>query len=212
MRPVSSSFRGLSFLLSIAAAVVASSDEASGVVVPLWRGETVQDLHREYNNVFRHGNRNAASHRWATFLIDRASQMAPSKLEYMFSGFCAVSGSPVRPSDYGRYLLRLESAVAHAPAEKGFMYYCCWPCVCDTQDFIKVDTKTVTTSEGPKRYRFAVIGNPCDHPEKLTEHFVQPFGLRDTTLEREAPEVRCTSDGSLEGATMSDHGFVIISM
>ena len=78
MRPVSSSFRGLSFLLSIAAAVVASSDEASGVVVPLWRGETVQDLHREYNNVFRHGNRNAASHRWATFLIDRASQMAPS--------------------------------------------------------------------------------------------------------------------------------------
>ena len=32
-----------------------------------------------------------------------------SKLEYMFSGFCAVSGSPVRPSDYNRYGLKLET-------------------------------------------------------------------------------------------------------
>ena len=212
MRPVSSSFRGLSFLLSIAAAVVASSDEASGVVVPLWRGETVQDLHREYNNVFRHGNRNAASHRWATFLIDRASQMAPSKLEYMFSGFCAVSGSPVRPSDYGRYLLRLESAVAHAPAEKGFMYYCCWPCVCDTQDFIRADTKTITTKTETRVAHFAVIGNPCAYPEKLDEPFVQPFDGRSTTLRRDAAEVRCGADGSLEGATLSDHGHVIIGL
>ena len=189
-----------------------AQENEAAAVTPLWRGETVQDLHREYGNVFRHGNRNAASHRWATFLLERAPQMGAEKLAYMFSGFCAVSGSPVRPNDYGRYMLRLESVVAQAPAQAGFMYYCCWPCVCDTQDFIKVDTKTVTTSDGPKQYRFAVIGNPCDRPEKLKETFIQPFGFRETTLEREAPEVRCTADGSLEGATMSDHGFVIISM
>jgi hypothetical protein len=27
----------------------------------------------------------------------------------VYSGFCAVSGSPVRPNDYNRYLLRLDT-------------------------------------------------------------------------------------------------------
>ena len=56
---------------------------------------SVQDLHREYNNIFRYGNRNAASHRWSTFLLDRADQMTPERLNFFFPGFCAVSGSPV---------------------------------------------------------------------------------------------------------------------
>lgn len=180
-------------------------------VLDKWDATTVQDLHKEYQNIFRYGNRNAASHLWATFLLQRAHQMSDTKLQLMFSGFCAVSGSPVRPSDYGRYQLSLP-AVNQGGNEVGFMYYCCWPCVCDTQDFIRVDTKTVTTSEGTKKYRFAVIGNPCDHPEQLKESFVQPFGSRTTTLEREAIEVRCGSDGELVGATLSDHGYVIISL
>jgi hypothetical protein len=205
-------FYSFGFSLLVISSLFGGASASDGSIVPHWRGETVQDLHQEYGNVFRHGNRNAASHRWATFLLDRASQMVPDKLRYMFSGFCAVSGSPVRPSDYGRYQLRLASVVEGRPAEVGFMYYCCWPCVCDTQDYIRVDTKTITTSEGPQQFRFAVIGNPCDHPEKLHDTFVQPFGFRSTTLAREAPEVNCNADGSLEGATMSDHGFVIISM
>lgn len=40
----------------------------------------------------------------------RSEQMTHEKLAYMFSGFCAVSGSPVRPSDYNRYKLTLERA------------------------------------------------------------------------------------------------------
>ena len=39
---------------------------------------------------------------------------------------------------------------------RGFMYYCCWPCVCDTNDFIRVDTRNVTTAEGTRQYHFAV--------------------------------------------------------
>ena len=66
-----------------------------------------------------------------------------------------------------------------------FMHYCCWPCVCDVQDFVKVDTITVTTrDQGPVKMHFAVIGDPCEHPEKLREPFVQPFDGRYTTLER----------------------------
>lgn len=86
---------------------------------------TVQDLHREYGNIFRHGNRNAASHLWAAFLLDRAHMMTPERLELMFSGFCAVSGSPVRPSDYTRY--RLTLPLVAGGNRSGYMYYCCAP-------------------------------------------------------------------------------------
>ena len=199
-----------------ALAVSENSADASREVAPPvqqvstpWRGETVQDLWNEYRNIFKFGNRNAASHLWSTFILERSAQMSPKKLELFFSGFCAVSGSPVRPNDYNRYLLRLDTV--DGKKRVGAMHYCCWPCVCDTQDFIRVDTKTVVTTEGPRKYHFAVLGNPCDKAHKLHEPFVQPFGFRQTTLAQEAAEVRCV-DGKLQGATLSDHGFIIINM
>ena len=69
---------------------------------PRWDGTTVHDLHREYSNIFKFGNRNAASHRWASFLIDRAWQMSVDRVTELFTGFCAVSGSPVTANDYRR--------------------------------------------------------------------------------------------------------------
>ena len=32
--------------------------------------------------------------------------------------------------------------------ETGFTYYCCWPCVCDTEDFIKVNQHCCIASKG----------------------------------------------------------------
>jgi len=177
-----------------------------------WRGEHVRDLHQQYYNIFKHGNRNAASHLWSSFLLDRSHEMTHDKLTYMFSGFCAVSGSPVQPQDRTRYRLNLDKI--GGGKHIGYMYYCCWPCVCDTQDFIKVDTKNVTLLGGETRkYHFAVLGNPCDHPEELSRPFVQPFyGRGETTLKREAAEVRCDENGKLVGAHTSDNGYIIISM
>jgi hypothetical protein len=177
-----------------------------------WNGQDVRDLHQQYYNIFKHGNRNAASHLWSKFLLDRSQDMTPEKLTYMFSGFCAVSGSPTSPQDRTRYRLNLDKI--GGGKRRGYMYYCCWPCVCDTQDFIKVDTKNVTTRDGETRqYHFAVLGNPCDRPEELSRPFVQPFyGRGETTLKREAAEVRCSADGKLEGAYLSDNGYIIISM
>lgn len=138
--------------------------------------------------------------------------MTHEKFTYMFSGFCAVSGSPVQPQDRTRYRLNLD--LVAGGKRIGYMYYCCWPCVCDTQDFIRVDTKNITLAGGEVRqYHFAVLGNPCDHPEELTRPFVQPFyGRGETTLKREAPEVRCDANGRLEGAYLSDNGYIIINM
>ncbi|CAH0371159.1 unnamed protein product [Pelagomonas calceolata] len=169
-----------------------------------------RELHQRYSEIFRYGNRNAASHLWTSYILDRASVTPAAQIESLFSGFCAVSGSPVYPSDYKRYRLRLKHAVTGVD-EVGFMYYCCWPCVCDTWDFIKVDTLTITTADGPKEYRFAVIGDPCRNEEQLDVPFIQPFDGRTTTLRRDAPEVRC-ADSRLIGATHTDHGFIAISM
>ena len=88
-------------VLPVLAAVLSDPNKA------LWNPTSVQDLHREYNNIFKFGNRNAASHLWSTFLFEREASMSAETLEMMFSGFCAVSGSPTRPSDYTRYRLTL---------------------------------------------------------------------------------------------------------
>ena len=105
----------------------------------------------EYNNIFRFGNRNAASHLWSAFLLERAPTMTYERFELIMSGYCAISGSPVTPSDYTRYQLTLP-LVSGTGTRTGYMYYCCWPCVCDTQDFIRVDTKNVTTASGTRQY------------------------------------------------------------
>ncbi|CAK0847647.1 unnamed protein product [Prorocentrum cordatum] len=129
-----------------------AAEEPVPQVPDRWAGKTCPDLHREYRNIFLHGNRNAASHLWSWFLLERSSQMSHQQLLFvllcMFSCFCAVSGSPTRPGDFNRYKLTLQRASGHGSVA-GFMHYCCWPCVCDTQDFIKVDTKTVVTLRAP---------------------------------------------------------------
>ena len=115
---------------------------------------TVDDLHKAYGQIFQHGNRNAASHLWSTWLIERSIFMPRERFLKVAGGFCAVSGSPVGPSDATRYRMRLPH-IDGSGKVTGFMYYCCWPCVCDTQDFIRVDTKTIRTIEGPRQYRVA---------------------------------------------------------
>jgi hypothetical protein len=134
--------------------------------------------------------------------------MTRENFESLSAGYCAVSGSPVTPHDYNRYLLRLDHADGSGKVA-GFMHYCCWPCVCDTQDFIRVDTRNVTTLEGTRSYQFAVIGNPCANAAELKKPFTQ-FNRRET-LAMAAPEVRCDS-GELLGAPLSDHGHIIISL
>lgn len=201
-------------LAAVLSASSAASEATKANPIPQvetpWNGNTVNDLFREYGDIFKHGNRNAASHLWARFLLERSKQMSHEKFTYMFTGFCAVSGSPVRPSDYNRYKLSLDMADGSGKAA-GFLHYCCWPCVCDTQDFIRVDTRNVTTADGERTYRFAVIGNPCNHPEELSKPYDDAFGRGQSTLARDAPEVRC-KDGELLDAPLSDHGHVIINM
>lgn len=185
----------VALFVSVACAGVGTVQASREVATP-WRPNNVRDLHNEYYNIFKRGNRNAASHLWASFLLDRAPQLSEDTLRLMFGGFCAVSGSPVLPGDYSRYRMTLDTVTGSTI--EGYTYFCCWPCVCDTQDFIRVDTRNVTTADGADvPMHFLVIGNPC-----TGNHDRIPW---------EAPEVVCNGQ-ELSGATMSDHDFVIISM
>jgi hypothetical protein len=188
-----------------------AAQDASGR--PVWTGTTGQELWDEYGNIFRYGNRNAASHLWATFILERSWQMTPATVIELFRSFCPVSGSPVRSTNTP-YRITLEAS--HGTAQRtGFLHHCCWPCNCDTADFLKLDTKTVETSDGPRQYWFTVIGNPCGTARGtsfLTDEFVSPFDGQTYTLNDVAREVRCGDDGELLGATLSDNGYPIIGM
>ena len=159
------------FIFLVAIAAAQRSTIPSSIAVP----RTIRDLHHNYHSIFASGNRNAASHLWVSHVLDAAPQLTVAEVETLFSGFCAVSGSIVRPSDYNRYRLTLPAAGPGAERVSAYMHYCCWPCVCDVQDFVLADTATVATAQGSVRMWFATLGDPCAHPEELRRPFTQPF-------------------------------------
>ena len=167
-----------------------------------WKGSTLQDLYDEYRNIFIiAGNRNAASHLWASFLLNRSVSMDNILFEKMFTGFCPVSGSIIMEGR-GPYSIILPNLYDNNTSS-GYVYYCCWPCYCDTKDFIKIDTKTVQTKNNEqKEYKFLVIGNPCVNPQLI------PFS--------KTPELTCSNgrdtSGEITNAFKSDNGGIIIGM
>jgi len=173
---------------------------------------SVNELHSHYGAIFATGNRNAASHLWASYILREAKLLSKTDLEGLFAGFCPVSGSPVQSSDYNAYHYTLRSLVpGGATHASGLMHHCCAPCVCDSQDLIWSDTKTVAIASGPTALTFAVIGDPCRHASALQRTFTDPFTGGETTLGATAPEVQCDA-GKLKGATYSDHDAVIIGL
>ena len=92
---------------------------------------TIRDMRANYSSIFKTGNRNAASHLWASWILDKAADLQPSKIEELFGGFCPISGSPVVPSESNRWEYSLPTLSGDRVT--GVTYHCCSPCVCDTQ-------------------------------------------------------------------------------
>uniref|UniRef100_A0A7S2L855 Subtilisin n=1 Tax=Zooxanthella nutricula TaxID=1333877 RepID=A0A7S2L855_9DINO len=171
--------------------------------------DTVQDLHSQYRNVFRSGNRNAASHLWAGYVLNRSSSLQADKLELMFRGFCPVSGSIIQ--DAPRTIYRTTLPRVGGGTATGVVRHCCWPCICDTSEHVRVDTKIVPTADGPHRLNALVIGDPCLKPAELDKTFADPFSNQLRPLRLAAPEVDCVA-GKLSGAVYSDSGHPIIGL
>lgn len=159
---------------------------------------TVNQLHSKYYTIFsRHRDRNAASHLWASYVLDRAPSLTEKEIYKLMGAFCPVSGSIVRPSSYNLYSgVQIKRATNPSENISAGIHVCCWPCICDLQALVHTDTKTISTKDGTRRFDALVIGNPCINPSKIPSR---------------APEVYCKK-GELAGATKSDNGYIIIGM
>jgi len=159
---------------------------------------TVRQLHGKYYEIFsRAYNRNAASHLWSSYILNRASNMTESEIHQLFKGFCPVSGSPVSPSTRNLWQgVQVKKATNTRDEVSGSLHVCCWPCVCDLQALVKTDPLTINTADGTKVFNSLVIGNPCVHPDRIPS---------------QAPEVYCRN-GELVGATKSDNNYIVIGM
>mmetsp|Transcript_42126 Transcript_42126/g.106009 ORF Transcript_42126/g.106009 Transcript_42126/m.106009 type:complete len:341 (+) Transcript_42126:38-1060(+) len=171
--------------------------------------DTPKDLGDQYFNIFKTGNRNAASHLWASFVLERAGSMPSGKVGEIFRGFCAVSGSPIPDDPHTMYKVTLPKVGGGTVT--GVARHCCWPCICDMNEHVRVDTKTINTADGAHAMEFLVIGDPCSKAHLLAQSFMDPFSGTNTSLGHAAPELRCEGD-KLAGAVFSDHGHPIIGM
>jgi uncharacterized protein (DUF2237 family) len=179
-----------------------SADEKSG---KSQKGcSTVSDARtfiKQYNNIFKTRNRNAASHLWSSYLIERSACLDEASFTNLFEQFCAISGSPLgRNPARSCYVSQHPLASDASKMVQGQEHHCCAPCYCDARDWTVVDTKTIALKDGKKKaFNFFVIGDPCEKG-----------GIPDN-LKRQAPELGCNGQ-KLKGAMRSDHGKVIIGM
>ena len=76
-----------------------------------------------------------------------------------FSGFCPVSGSPVSGSYWRTWTdLKVKKATNVNEETTATVNVCCWPCICDIQQFVRVDTLKINTKNGLKEFPVLVIG------------------------------------------------------
>lgn len=173
---------------------------------------SVTDLSHHYGEVFKTGNRNAASHLWASFIVERSVDCDGDTLETLFRGFCPISGSPLPDDPHTQYSVTLKKVGGGEIA--GISHHCCWPCICDMQESVWVDTMIVNTSKGPQRWNALVIGDPCATQTdalQLSQKYVDPFSGHEESLAQSAPEVKCDA-GRLLGATFSEKGYPVIGI
>eukprot|EP00927_Polykrikos_kofoidii_P067344 TRINITY_DN62843_c0_g1_i1.p1 TRINITY_DN62843_c0_g1~~TRINITY_DN62843_c0_g1_i1.p1 ORF type:complete len:301 (+),score=60.21 TRINITY_DN62843_c0_g1_i1:72-974(+) len=184
------------------------------------KSECPTKLADAYEEIFYpHNNRNAASHLWAKYVFDHASSCTDEQFKELFEEFCPVSGSPLgKASAQNTYKYSLAAAPGSTLSSpvQGMTHHCCWPCSCDTNQRLRVDTKSVTTASGTSQYNFLVIGNPCvlsGTPPSPPVTCTGASNIADTgCIPFEAPGVQCTQQGQLVNATLSDNDHVIVGL
>ena len=87
------------------------------------------------------------------------------------------------------------------------MTHCCWPCMCDAYCHLQAEDMDVSLAGGDTQtFTFLVIGNPCPNNNARISNG------ESSLIPAEAPDVVCSLDGTLEAATTTPNGNVIIGM
>ena len=159
--------------------------------------KTATELHAQYECIFKDGNRNSASHLWATHLFHHARELTVDEFQNQFGAFCPVSGSPIGQN--GTAISHVLPTTDGKTRVEGEMKYCCWPCACDVHDASRADNlqvyeKDVALKDGTKTLTFVVIDDPCQ---------------KGYTIPSDAPAVKCVN-GRLSDATFTASGDKVI--
>ena len=65
----------------------------------------------------------------------------------------------MRPSNQNLWTnIQFKRALNPTQTESGNVHVCCWPCVCDLQEFVKTDTLEVDTKYGRTTFDVLVMG------------------------------------------------------
>jgi len=173
--------------------------------------ETLSDLEKQQCNIFPTGNLNAASFKWAAFLLGRANSLSSNSFLDLNTGYCPISGAPITGSSTARITLRNALGGAHIT---GRFHYEDTTCICVAMDLVMVDFKTVSFTDGTMRLPVLVIGDPCGAPDDFEKaYFLNAATGEGTSLSKTMPEVVCnTTNGQLQGAVMSEGGFPIVGL
>ena len=52
----------------------------------------------------------------------------------------------------------MKKASNPSEIESASIHVCCWPCVCDLQEFVKTDTVDIDTKDGRFSFQVLVVG------------------------------------------------------
>ena len=104
----------------------------------------------------------------------RSTSFTTEEIRNLFGGFCPISGSPVRPSAWSKWgSIPFKKASNTAQTITGGVSVCCWPCVCDLQEFVKADTLEVDTRDGRTTFDVLVIGISIFHNLTNCKNYVR---------------------------------------
>merc|ERR1719487_1028927 len=122
------------------------------------------ELRSEYSKIFPNGNRNAASHLWASRVLKCASVLDHQQIKDLFKCFCPVSGSPITPDHAACYKF--------GPGDfdkQGALLLCCWPCICDAKTHFRVKQREILDKDDEtETYDFLVLHDPCRQNPRVT--------------------------------------------
>ena len=120
-----------------------------------------ETLRVNWSDIFPDGNRNAAGPKFFKYLIDQDLNF-DDFVEFN-KRYCPVSGSLIRPGSVPDFISMTEETTNNKTC--GYMYRCCWPCVCDSMKFAKAMEISHKFQGIEERFTVMTIDNPCGKEE-----------------------------------------------
>ncbi len=116
-----------------------------------------EKLKENWNDIFPDGNRNAAGSKFFKYLIDQDL----SYLDFIEFNkrYCPVSGSLIRPGIDPSFIALSDNRSDFKTC--GDVYFCCWPCACDSMKYAKSMNISHQFKGVKNEFTVMVINNPC---------------------------------------------------